>query len=366
MPTLATTPTVQAHLAIAPRTQRALIRDLNPRRYRDPVCRASPPAAMNRGAECVDRLVRGGCEMASIRKRGSKFQIRYRTLAGVDTSITAPDRDTAKRVKVEVERAHLLGEEWSPGSRDDADQPSLSTVFQAYLDEEDRRLAAGTMRVYTLWLMGFLDHLREKHPRGRLHPSLLTSEALGSYFDTLLTTYAPSSAGKVVRRVIRVWDWAFRRNRRFNNLIPYPEEIALPHTSTALKPWAPSWALADQLIAVCRSAARGKWLGDSLAVQRYTGLRCSQVMRLMIETSTLPNFDSTFGLRSARPRSEKRGRLIPITPHLAEMVEGWGRTSGFLIDTGTKNRLIRNDSLRARWEKAGVKGQDPGSPRCMA
>lgn len=299
--------------------------------------------------------------MASIRKRGKTLQVRYRTLAGVETSVTAPDRETAKRLKAEIERAHCLGEEWSPGSRDDADQPSLGEVVQAYLNEEARRLAPSTMRVYGLFLTGFLDHLREKHPKGRLHPRLLTAEALGGYFDALTATYSPSSAASVIRRVTAVWDWAFKRNRRFGNTVPYPEEIALPHRTTELRPWAPSWSLADQVVTVAWSL-EPRWYGDLLAVQRYTGLRCSQVMRLQVSDFDLEGLRLHVRPEVGKTRSEKRGRLIPITPHLAEMIEAWGRSEGFLIDTGSGERAVSNSVLRRRWEKAGVALADLRQP----
>lgn len=297
--------------------------------------------------------------MASIRKRGRKYQIRYRTLEGVETSVSAPDHATAKRLKAEIDRCEALGVEWSrPGN--DADQPSLAQVFQAYLDEEARRLAPATLRVYTLWLTDFLDHLRAQKPRGRLCPSMLTSEALGGFFDSL-TTYSPSSAAKVVRRVTGVWEWAFRRNRRFGNSIPLPEAISLPETRTVLRPWAPSWALADQLIETAWGMG-APWYGDLMAVQRYTGLRCSQVMRLRVSDFDLDALRLHIRPALGKTRAERKGRLIPISPHLAELVESWGRT-GYLIDCGrAKSRKVRNESLRLRWERVGVKGADLRQP----
>lgn len=61
-----------------------------------------------------------------------------------------------------------------------------------------------------------------------------------------------------------------------------------------------------------------------------------------------------------KTKQEARGRVIPVTPHLVELVEGWDRSSGHIIRTDSPMRKINNPTLRKRWEWAGI---DPAELR---
>ncbi|MFN3201637.1 MAG: tyrosine-type recombinase/integrase [Bradymonadia bacterium] len=298
--------------------------------------------------------------MASIRKRGSTYQVRWRDLEGIERGQRCPDLQTARRVRLEVEQALAVGKDWRP--RDRADPPSLSEVFQQYLTEIARRVKDTTAEQYRIALRLFLVHLRQEKPQGTLQPALLKDEVLGTFFDSLLSTNNRSSAADAVRHVQRAWRWAYRKNRRFGGSVPPPEEIELPQREILLRPWAPSWSMADEVIWAAWSAKQAKWYGDFLALLRYTGLRKSQIMKLRWSDLDLTNCQLYIRPELGKSKQEARGRTIPVTPHLVELVSGWDRHSDYLVATDKPQRRIDNITLRKRWEAAGIEPEDLRQP----
>jgi len=298
--------------------------------------------------------------MASVRKRGTRYQVRWRDSEGLERSRTCPDLKTARALKLDVEQAYAVGEDWRPRSR--ARPSSLSGVFQQYLNEVGRRAEDSTIEQYRIALALYLRHLRAQKPRGTLSPDLLSEETLASFFTALLATNNKYSAADSVRHVQRAWKWAFKKNRRFDGSVPLPEEIELPRRVTLLRPWAPSWSLADAVIQGAWAAERAAWYGDLMAVIRYTGLRKKQVMGLRWNDLDLAARRLYIRPDLGKSRQERRGRIVPVSDHLVGMVKGWDRSGGFLVTTDSPKRRIDNVTLRSRWTAVGVPEEELRQP----
>jgi integrase len=77
------------------------------------------------------------------------------------------------------------------------------------------------------------------------------------------------------------------------------------------------------------------------------------------------DFDFERGMLTVRPdlgktKQERRGRVIPVSPHLLTEVAGWGRREGFLIDNTPargpqpKKRQVHNGHVKRIWRKTSV------------
>ena len=306
-------------------------------------------------------LVPQGDNMASIKKRGKKYLVRWRSLEDIERGKTCPDFSTAKQVKLEVERALALGFDWR--HRDNSEVPNLQVVFQKYLDDRARVWRDSTIEQSQIALTLFLRFMRLRKPRGRLMPRLLTRDALVGFHShmTDVRDNIPRSANKRVQMVIRAWEWAFECDEEFGNAIPRPRSIDYPDVNPILKPWAPTWEMCDRVIEQ-GFASWASWYGRFLTVLRYTGLRKMQVMRLMWDDLDMQEALLTIRPELGKTKQERKGRIIPVTPHLIEAVAGWGPREGYLIKTRGKARRIDNVTLRRFWTKAGIKAKDLRQP----
>ena len=99
------------------------------------------------------------------------------------------------------------------------------------------------------------------------------------------------------------------------------------------------------------------WYAILLLILRFTGLRKGQAMRLQWD-----DLDLTANMLRIRPelgktRSERQGRVIPVSPYLGEELAGLGRREGFIIDTAGANRVAKTEMVMAAWSRAGVREQ---------
>jgi integrase len=59
-----------------------------------------------------------------------------------------------------------------------------------------------------------------------------------------------------------------------------------------------------------------------------------------------------------KSRQERRGRVIPISRHLVDILASWGKREGFLVTTnarGRRERLAQPRAMDHAWERAGVR-----------
>ena len=156
-----------------------------------------------------------------------------------------------------------------------------------------------------------------------------------------------SAIEKYVRRVERAWEWAYDDDD-LGEFVPRPKRIELP--TLAAKPTiAPTWREMDACVMACRG-----WLQRVLIVERYTGLRVQQVMGLQWSDFDLDLAILVVRGELGKTKSEKAGRVIPISRHLVDELAGWGRREGWLIESGrngAQSRVVRQRDVRRAWER---------------
>lgn len=122
---------------------------------------------------------------------------------------------------------------------------------------------------------------------------------------------------------------------------------------------APSWAEMDR----CIEVATG-WLGKLMVVLRYTGLRVGEAM--LLRWTDLDLDRATLAIRKEISKNRK-GRVIPISPHLVEELAGWGMREGWVIPStrreGEREHQARQRDASRAWDRAGVRadiwGREP-------
>ena len=290
--------------------------------------------------------------MASIAEKNGRWTVRWRDQSGAERRRTCPNKTTARALQKEVEETLALGRDWQP--RDGAPAPDLQVIFQAFLDDRARVLRPATVVQRHVALQLFLRHLRAKRPRGRLESDLLTRAELGEFFTFMRTVRENTelSAAQRVRMVYYAWEWAFDHDT-FGAHVGRPRMIDLPDASPVLKTAAPTWAQCDAAIAEAgRSWA--PWWARYLTVMRFTGLRKNQVINLRWEDVDLEAATLRVRPELGKSKQERRGRVVPISPHLVAEMAGWGVRDGYLVETRGEKRRIDNETLHRIWKATGA------------
>ena len=283
--------------------------------------------------------------MASIKKAAhSKYRVRWREggRGSRNRTRTVSTYAAAKALKLEVEAAKELGRVWTPASA--IPVPDLEDVFAAYI----RDLQARGLYVKTLitGLDRFVGHLRDGRPRGSLRVDELTRQSLVDFVARLRGEQkSASTVAHYVGAVQRAWAWA-AENEAWEGQVPTPRKVKVPPIIPQ-RTIAPTWDELDRVI----DAALPEALRRALLLQRCTGLRIGQVLRL-----DWSDFDLEEGRLHVRPelgksRAEKAGRHVPVAPALLPVLRAWGPLPEGLIVSKT---CVRNADLAQAWKAAGV------------
>jgi integrase len=287
--------------------------------------------------------------MASIEKEdGGGYRVRWRNRAGKQRCRNCNDHETAKKLKRKIENAIALGEDWDPASPAPT-TPTLEVITQAFLDDQARLLAAGTLRNQHSAINMFVAWLQDQYGEN-LDPKVLSRQTSAS-FHTYLTSVRECSqltANARIRLIEDLWEWA-EEHDDYEKWVPRRKRLRLPDAQPRLRTVAPTWMEMDSVIA----AAKG-WYVNFLTVLRYTGLRKSQVMRLRWE-----DIDMEAGTLYVRPelgksKREQIGRTVLLSPHLLAEIAGWGRREGWLVPCARANRDPDEDKTRRIWIRAGI------------
>ncbi len=294
--------------------------------------------------------------MASIHPRKPGYSVRWRDRAGKNRSRQCPDYATAKKLQREIEQALALGRDWTPAEAHRI--PTLTKMFADVIKDRARRLKPGSIYQIEVATGLFIDSL-EKHHRGRLTPDLLTRQALGDYYDHLVQERAcnPSTARERVRKIEDLWRRLYDHEKH-GELTPRPRRLEdLPQDPVPLMP-APTWEEMDAAV-----LAAGGWYRNLFLLARYTGLRKNQLMRLIWDDVDLDQALLRVRPELGKTHHEKRGRVVPISPHLVEELAGWGVRDGWLIDTGPRNqtREPHRRWVLEIWKRAKVRREVWGS-----
>jgi len=293
--------------------------------------------------------------MASIERRDKKWAVRWRAPDGRNRQRTCPSQAAAKLLKLQVEVALALGRDWSPQvARGAVDLEE--DVFVTYVEQVAVRLRPRTLRRYAENLDIFVRFLRERHPRGRLSPSMLSRPVLEDFYVWLQRpenglhgrARQADTARKIAEVVQLAWRWA-EQSERWPGLIPAPRAIQMVRAQAA-PVLAPTWAEMD----ACVRSLNG-WQQRLATVLRYTGLRVGETMQLRWDDVDL---DAARLVIDRDIDKSKRGRIVPISAHLVAELATWGVRTGWLIPYDGKqvrHRAALAKYFNAAWELAGVR-----------
>lgn len=232
--------------------------------------------------------------------------------------------------------------------------------MKGYAQECVRVLRPITVIRYAQALDLFLRYLHERAgQKQRLSPDLLTKRLLSEWCEYLKTHGLhgrPRKSGtirKLVGIIQLAWEWGYNDDE-FGDYVPRPRRIRLP-PDDGLPPIAPTWEEMDGCIHAIKT-----WQKHLCIVLRFTGLRVQQAMGLR-----WTDFDFERGLLHFRgelgkSKQERRGRVIPVSPHLLAELETWERKEEWLIVSDRKpgscrERLARSRDTVAAWQRAGVR-----------
>ncbi len=290
--------------------------------------------------------------MASIRKRGATYQIRWQRLDGRPDSCTVHTLEAARQREREILRALDEGREWQPVQL--RDRPLLLDVARAYVDHRRLRVRPRTLANEGRALDLFFRFAGEREVAhvDELSRALLDDFA-GWLADPATSVHGAGRKAQTVKRAaeaaLLMWQWAVD-SERWRGVPSPPRSLDLPRSRPA-PVVAPTWAEMD----ACVNAANG-WQRALATWLRWTGLRVGESMlftweHVDMERSTLtipPEIDKT-----------GQGRMIPLAPALLDMMAGWGRRVGFLLPSGRRKgpreREARGRDMARAWARAGVR-----------
>lgn len=310
--------------------------------------------------------------MASREKRPEtgKHTVRWRDLRpGPDGHRaqhrrSCPDAATAARLQREIDAAHALGREYvAPVDL----ATSIDLIVEAYLDDCERTLQPGTIRLKRNACDLFVRWLRIERPRGTLHPDLLSGDRLAEFHGWLMRDrdwrgkpVGALTAGQYVKIVGCAWEWAFE-SERYGGEVPRPRKISLPDVYPRLQPCAPTWAQMDQAIEACGD----RWWRRLYILLRFTGLRRGQGMRLLWSDVDLERAELRVRGELGKSHAERAGRTVPISQYLVAELSTWGRREGFLVE-GPPGRKLMYDSIRKSWDQVLGLHEDVRRQPCHA
>lgn len=325
--------------------------------------------------------------MASFSRRGKKWLVRWRDPDGVERNRTVADRETAKELARQVEHTVGLGRRWEPADADPL--PALvegqgtevtGGAFHDFMNVARGLYVAGTVRHYDRALRQFLVHLRSCHPhRRRLTVDLITRDTLQTWFGVLRQRLTVSSARLYVGAVYAAWEW-MEDSDKYGKHTGRVRRFEMP-APTSTPAAAPSWGQMDKCIAAALrlaeedETARGRrgyaWRSRLLILLRFTGLRVDeQAMQLRWEDVDLDAAEITLRGELGKSDAERTGRVLPLSPHLVELMAGWGRREGYVLAPWKVDRHSTSAHIVRCWQESKaperIWGEGPGRKRGQA
>lgn len=315
--------------------------------------------------------------MAWRKKRGKKYLVEWRFPVGDPTARTysrggfgtAAAADAFIKV---VDDVLATGRNWEPPRA--AEKPTLNGALLAYLEHLETRLTPGTVRVREMSLELFRRFVGTTTPIASAGLDVLTKSLL-SRFLAWLRSPASSKKGsrnedtvrKCVEHVQLFWAWAVDDDT-FGEATPPLRKISdelrqvrAPRTPTR----APTWANMDACIVALAREIPGHrvrrdvpYLVIGALMERCTGLRVSQVGRLLVGDIDLARGELVFRGALGKSLQERAGRIIPLAPVLLQVLADLvaGADAGALLVPRVRELSEQNHRLRMReaWAATGV------------
>lgn len=264
---------------------------------------------------------------------------------------------------------------------------TMGAITVAYIRVSVEGRPRSTARHRATLLQRFLDWAGDERRVGDLTTSLLTEYA------TFLRGEGIGSVSRYVAQVEQVWAWAWNRSDAFPG-VPEPQRVTgrdgdLPHRVEPVATDTPSWAEVDAMIDALTPEGCAEWLERRRAageadlrgfgyrpqwrvhwqvalVQRFTGLRVSQIASLMRDDLDLERERLVIRAGRVGAKGQRRDRVVPMHPHLAGLLGEWelpeeGTVFGRVATKGPRRGQRLDlvgaevaDVFRRAWERAGV------------
>lgn len=281
--------------------------------------------------------------MASIQKRGGKYQVRWVTTDGVHRSKTCPDQRTAKALAREIEGEAAFGRDWKPA------QPSTPltpyALAEAYLIERRAEVRRHTLRNDANALQQFIkwcDHL------GITRAETITRDTIQSWVEHLaLMERSPNTIGMYLTLVQNALRWGVEVADEKGWNLRVLRRIRLPRAGDDMVS-APSWGQMAALV----NRLQG-WHQRAALIQHATGARISEA--LLLEWGDLDTDAQLVTWRGAILKGGYGGRRVPVPGWFVDAVKAWPRINATLVGArGLDSRNPASEAYCRAWEALKV------------
>lgn len=282
--------------------------------------------------------------MAHIEQRKGKWRVRWIESPGgkrVDRSITCSSKKEAEVLCAQV--VISLKQRGSFSQR--VYQTTLGDAFEQYLAiKVFPEATQNTLRQKATVLDMFLSHCRGR----ALHVGCdaLNPMRVAEFYALVMTTpgrngtpRSRNSAAKYVSIVQTAWQWLYDVGHPGVN----PPRKMRPPRDPAPRWSAPTFRDVDRLIDEQNSEVAKR----ASILLRFTGLRPGQVCKLEWHMFNLSDCTLRIDGSLGKTAQERRGRRVPISKHLAQLMSGWGIRYGKVIP---RSRLYAHNWADA-WER---------------
>ncbi len=300
--------------------------------------------------------------MATVEKRGKRYIVRWQDPDGERKSKGGfASKAAADAFRRTVEDTVASGERWKPGVSRTA--PVLTEVMAAWITHLSTTKSPRTVYNRGAALDNLRHFLEEDIPRRAPTVQDLSRALLERFY---LWLGRPDTARKGVPRTLdtrkknveivqQLWDWVVdhdtygEHTERVRRLKDLPSSPSTPTT-------APTWEEMDATTAAAATLSGDPLYPIALALMRFTGLRISQVTRLVVG-----DFDveaETLRVRGelGKSRQERRGRIVPVSRHLLALLRPrllQLEPEAFVVPTGARraarSRAARAELVRDAW-----------------
>lgn len=328
--------------------------------------------------------------MASVRYRDDRrhweviYNVRVVTVDehGVETSAwkkrrrKAPSKRAAEALAREIETEAAHGRNWSPERK--AAVVTVGALCRAYLAATARGSRAATSRTAASYLQKFLNWAGEDRPAADL-----TSGLLRDYSDSMTI----KSVARYVSAVEGLWQWAYDNGDTYPGVPPVRritgKRNELKHPQAKRETKNPTYQQVDTMLAALAGHAKRLPYWRMALIQRFTGLRVSQILSLAWDDLDLDRCHVHLRADAAGAKGGG-GVTVPIDPRLAAELATWGVRSGQIFERVTTKgpkrgtaRAYRNDEVaevfggawaranvpRDLWAPEGAKGRQTNAMR---
>lgn len=295
--------------------------------------------------------------MAIVKRRG-RYQVKVRSPEGAWWTATCDTRQAAERLEREMREAKDLGRPWKH-PRDRAVRLTVREVCEAYMRAHLRRLKPSTIRNRAYQLEAFLIWGDQVSRRGFI-VTQLSRALLERWADEQLAAgVSPATVANNLRAPMAVWGWAYDYDEDlgWEGLIPRYRRPAMPAQRRS-PTIAPSWAEIDSMLCQLGPA----WARRAALIQRYTGMRIGETLRLRWEDVR----EAELRIRAGITKGEYGARHVPLHPDLRRRMEEWQREGALLCGPRGEAIAARQGyaarTYRRAWAKACARREVYTSP----